>query len=300
MGTLKGFILIARPVNMLICGLAVVCGSILVGKPFDMLGDFISFFFTHLDANFQSWEFRAINGAVSASLILAAGNAYNDVRDLCCDKVNAPHRPIPSGTLTPTGVTIFAVILALTGILLSLSLGIYGTAVALCAVVLLVIYNIKLKAVPLAGNITVAGLGGLAFVYGGIAGGSVNRALLPAVFAVLFHFGRELLKDAADINGDLSSGIKTAATVWGKETTCLYASIVLMVLAVITVSPFTFGFFGVFYFLVIAFGVWPVLLYASISSLRNSSEKNLRRISRLLKIDMPIGIIAILIGYQGL
>lgn len=299
MRTLKGLIQLARPVNMLICGLSVVCGGILGGKPFDRLVDIISLFSPQMNANLQSWELRTLSGAVSASLILAAGNSFNDVRDLHCDKINTPHRPIPSGMVTPAGAAIFAMILALTGILLSLPLGIPGIAVALCAVTLLAAYDIKLKGVPLAGNITVAALGGLAFVYGGIAGNSITRALLPAAFAAFFHLGRELLKDAADVEGDLSSGLKTAATVWGKETSCLFASTVLIVLAVFTISPFTFGFFGVVYFLFIALGVWPVLLYASISSLRNSSEKNLRRISRLLKMDMPVGIIAILVGYQG-
>jgi len=298
--TPKGFFQLARPANMLICGLSVVCGGILSGKPLDRLWELISFFFTHLNANFQSWELCTLSAAVSASLILAAGNVFNDVRDLQCDKINNPHRPIPSGMVTPTGASIFAMILALAGILLSLTLGLPGIAVALCAVVLLAAYDMKLKGVPLAGNITVAVLGGLAFVYGGIAGNSITRALLPAAFAAFFHLGRELLKDAADIHGDLYSGLNTAATVWGKETACLFASTVLVVLAVFTVSPFTFGFFGVAYFLVIAVGVWPVLLYASVSPLRDSSEKNLRRISRLLKMDMPVGIIAIIVGFQGL
>ncbi len=300
MRTLKGFIQLTRPVNMLICGLSVVCGGILGGKPLDRFGDIISFLFTHINTNLQSWELRTLSGAVSASLILASGNAFNDVMDLHCDKINIPHRPIPSGMVTPAKAVIFAVILALAGILLSLPLGIPGIAVALCAVALLAAYDTKLKGVPLAGNITVAILGGLAFVYGGIAGNSITRALLPAAFAAFFHLGRELLKDAADERGDLSSGLNTAATAWGKETACLFASTVLMVLAVFTVIPFTFGFFGVVYFLLIALGVWPVLLYASISSLRDSSEKNLRRISRLLKMDMPMGIIAVLAGFQGL
>ena len=300
MRTLKGLIQLTRPVNMLICGLSVVCGGILGGKPLDRFWDIISFLFTHINTNLQSWELRTLSGAVSASLILAAGNAFNDVMDLHCDKINIPHRPIPSGMVTPAKAVIFAVILALAGIILSLPLGIPGITVALCAVALLAAYDTKLKGVPLAGNITVAILGGLAFVYGGIAGNSIGRALLPAAFSAFFHLGRELLKDAADERGDLSSGLNTAATTWGKETACLFASTVLMILAVFTVSPFTFGFFGVSYFLVITVGVWPVLLYASVSPLRDSSEKNLRRISRLLKMDMPVGIIAIIVGYQGL
>jgi len=299
MKTLKGLLHLARPVNMLICGLSVVCGGILGGKPLERFGEIVSFFSSTIPVGIQSRELRILSAAVSAALILAAGNALNDVCDLSCDRINAPHRPIPSGIVSPAGAAAFAVILAFSGLLLSLPLGIHGITVALVAVSVLVAYDMKLKGIPLAGNIAVAGLGGLGFVYGGIAGDSAGRALTPALFAFFFHLGRELVKDAADVQGDYSTGIHTAATMWGKGTACRLAAAVLMVLAVISVSPFTFGFFGFAYFVIIALGVWPVLLYASVSSLRNPSERNLRRISGILKMDMPVGIVAILVGYQG-
>ncbi len=298
MKTLKGFFLLVRPFNVLICGLSVVCGSIICGKPFNRIIDLISFFFQP-EGHLHSWEAVTCSAAFSASLVLAAGNALNDVCDLKCDIINSPRRPIPSGMVTPFSAAAFALFLAFLGLMLSLPLGIPGITVAVCAVLLLAAYDLKLKSIPVAGNLVVAVLGGLAFVYGGLAGGSVTRALLPVVFALMFHFGREILKDAADISGDVKAGLHTAATVWGKETACSLAAAILMALAVITVSPFTFGFFGIGYFLVIALGVWPVLLYASVSSVRDSSEKNLRRISGILKIDMPVGILAILAGFQG-
>ena len=298
MKILKGIFLLIRPVNVLICGLSVVCGSIICGNPFYRITDLISFFFQPA-LHFHSWEAVTCSAAFSASLVLAAGNVFNDICDRECDSINSPHRPIPSDMVTPFSAVVFALFLALFGLVLSLPLGIPGITVAVCAVLLLAAYDLKLKSMPVTGNLVVAVLGGLAFVYGGIAGGSIERSLLPAVFALMFHFGRELIKDAADVRGDETTGIHTAATVWGKETACRIAAAVLMVLAVVTVSPFTFGFFGIVYFLVIALGVWPVLLYASVSAVRDSSGKNLRRISELLKIDMPVGILAILAGFQG-
>ncbi|MCK4824074.1 UbiA family prenyltransferase, partial [bacterium] len=107
MKILKGLIQLARPTNTLICGLSVVCGSILGGAPLDRIRDFISFFYYQTNSNLQSWELRTLSGAVSASLILAAGNAFNDVRDLQSDRINTPHRPIPSGLITSFGATIF-------------------------------------------------------------------------------------------------------------------------------------------------------------------------------------------------
>jgi len=295
-------ILVTRPVNALICGLSVFCGGILRGRPLEEAVKLIESFSgngSSLWFHGESYQSALLYAVLSAALILAAGNAFNDVCDRDCDRINAPHRPIPSGMVTSVGAVIIAAVLAVLGLVLAVPIGIAGFATAASAVVLLAAYDLKLKRMPLAGNVAVALLGGLAFVYGGIAGRSVSRALVPAVFAVLFHFGRELIKDAADVRGDRVSGIRTAATVWGTDTTCRIAAAALMVLAVLTVSPFTFGFFGFGYLLIVVLCVWPVLVYASISPLRNPSERTFRRVSLILKIDMPVGIAAVLTGFQG-
>jgi geranylgeranylglycerol-phosphate geranylgeranyltransferase len=297
MRTLKGLFLLARPVNAVICGLSVFCGAILGGDPLARAAGFLPFYSFGSGTNIQSWQFRTLSAMLSAALILAAGNVFNDVLDVRTDSINMPHRPIPSGMVSMPAAVMFAVILAVMGLALSLPLGTCGIAVAVLAVVTLAAYDIRLKGVPLAGNTAVAGLAGLAFIYGGIAGHGVGKSALPAVFALLFHLGRELIKDAADIDGDRAAGIRTAATAWGAGPSCRLAAAALMALAVVAVGPFTFGYFGFAYFAIIAVGVWPVLIYSSVSAVRNPSEQNLRRISTILKLDMPVGILAVIVGY---
>ncbi len=299
MKTLKGYIRLARPVNALICGLAVVCGGIIGDKPFTRLGEIASLISSYPGVTVSPWVFRTLSAAVSASLILAAGNAFNDVSDLHCDRINTPNRPLPSGLMTPAAATVYALFLALTGLSTALPLGIPGVTLALFAVVLLFAYDTKLKGIPLMGNVSVALLGGLAFVYGGIAGNAVGRSLIPALFALLFHLGRELVKDAADVRGDKASGIRTAATVWGKAATCKLASVVFITLAVITAVPFATGYFGIVYLIIVVLGVWPVLLFTAIVPRINVRENNLRTSAVLLKLAMPVGILAILAGFQG-
>jgi len=297
MDALKGFIALTRPFNMLICGLSVICGAIIGDKPATL---FIELLTSTGRGSTPEWAFRTGAAALSASFILAAGNVLNDVYDVSTDSINAPKRPIPSGIVTVGQARCFFGILAVAGFICAVPLHIPGIAVALTAFALLVFYDIKLKGVPLAGNIVVAGLGGLAFIYGGIAGNCVREALIPASFAMLFHLGREILKDAADIRGDRSAGIKTTATVWGVATSCRLVSFVLILLALVVALPSLTGRFGVVYSVSIALGVCPVLLYAAASSLTDRSEPNLRRISMILKVDMPLGIIAVLAGFQGL
>lgn len=295
MNTIGGYIRLARPVNMLICGLSVLCGGIIGDRPLTVLTGFIMAF----GNDPPQLPLRLVAAIVSASLILAAGNVLNDIRDVAADRINAPHRPLPSGAVTGTGAAIYSTLLFLGGLVTALPLGFFGTATALTAALLLAVYDVRLKGVPLAGNLAVALLGGLAFVYGGIAGECTGRALIPASFAALFHLGREIIKDAADIRGDSSSSVRTAATAWGVHTAGRLAAAVFAALAAVVVLPSVTGYFGVVYTLYIALFVCPIILYAAASSLGNPGEATLRRVSTLLKIDMPIGIFAVLAGFQG-
>lgn len=296
MNKLKGFIQLTRPVNTIICALSVFCGGIIGGKPLDYVNEFVAGI---RYGEIPLWTARVCFAALSASFILAAGNAFNDVRDLSCDRINAPKRPIPSGTVSTYSATIFAVILASAGIALSIPLGLPGITIALFAVVMLAAYDMKLKSVPLLGNTVVACLGGLAFIYGGIAGGSGLRSLLLAVFATLLHLGRELIKDSCDIQGDSSAGIKTAATKWGAFFTCRLAALVLVILGAATAIPLISGYFGLVYITIIVMGVWPALIYSIIVSLKSPSAINLSTAASVLKIAMPVGVAAVLAGFQG-
>jgi geranylgeranylglycerol-phosphate geranylgeranyltransferase len=295
MGKLSGFLQITRPVNAIVCFLSVFSGGLLSEKPFERLSGFP----LSLETGVDSWAARLLFASISASLILAAGNILNDVRDLDTDRINAPNRPLPSGLLSKTQASLFAALLACIGILLSIPLKSTGIAIAIIAIVLLIFYDLKLKRVPLAGNMAVAFLGGLAFIYGGLAGFSLLQSIIPALFAFLYHLGREMIKDAADVHGDALSGIGTSATRWGMRPTLILSVLVFVVLSAVVVLPAVILWFGKVYLIIIVLGVWPVLFHVMVSSLRNPSEDNLRRLARLLKIDMPIGLIAVLAGFQG-
>ena len=116
---------------------------------------------------------------------------------------------------------------------------------------------------------------------------------------MLFHLGREIVKDAADICGDSSTGVRTFATVRGVPAAGRLAAFVFAVLAVVVMLPSVAGYFGVVYTVSVVLLVCPVILYAAASSLGAPGELTLRRVSTLLKFDMPVGIFAVLAGFQG-
>ncbi len=292
MKTASALIRLTRPANMAICAVSAATGALLGGKP---LEQFLALF--HAD-NIDSLH-RILAAAASSALILAAGNVFNDIRDIETDKINAGHRPLVTGAISSGTAAILAVALALAGLAAAIPLGIPGISIAVSAVLLLSAYDIKLKGVPFAGNIAVSLLGGLAFVYGGVAGGCVTASFLPAVFAFLIHLGRELVKDAQDFEGDKAASIRTAATVFGVRTACSTAVFVLSVLGLLTLAPYALGYFGKSYIGIIALAVWPELGYAMKICLKENTPANLKRASQLLKLAMPFGLVAVLAGFSS-
>jgi geranylgeranylglycerol-phosphate geranylgeranyltransferase len=297
MNNIIGLYRIMRPGNVLVCALSVISGGLMGGKPLDLING-VSLSLLHGEG-IPSWLLRVIFAALSASLILAAGNVFNDVRDLKADRVNAPKRPLPSGLITSRTATLYAAALAISGILLAIPIGIPSLSIAILAVVMLAMYDVYLKGAPFVGNTLVALLGGVIFLYGGLAANAVIPALIPALFATLFHLGREIIKDAADLRGDRAAGIRTLATERGVRQSATIAAGVFFVLAILAALPAACGRFGMGYLLIIALGIWPVLAYTTSSSLIHPTEANLRRVALLLKLDMPVGILAVLVGFQG-
>jgi len=288
MRAFAGFARLTRPLNMAICAASAAVGALCAGRPLAIAADPPS-----------GWTGRTVAAALSSALILAAGNAFNDFRDLETDRINAPGRPLPAGDVTPRAATVFSAVLVLGGCTAALPLGSAGMLVAVTAALLLFCYDMYLKRVPLAGNLTVALLGGLAVLYGGIAGDAVTRALVPASFAVLLHLAREIVKDAADEPGDRKAGIATLATVFGIRTSGYCAAFVLAVLCVAVCIPAVTGYFGWGYLAAIAVGVLPPVGYALWLTLSGTAPSKMKQASAALKIAMPAGIVAILAGFQG-
>ena len=167
---------------------------------------------------------------LSAALVGSASNALNDVVDLDIDRINRPDRPIPSGAVSvPTARGLWAVLSAAgiaAGALVSPALG----GIAAGSVVLLWLYNVRLKGTPGPGNVVAAGVIALALLYGALAVGETGRAVWAGValtFALVL--GREITKDVEDAVGDAAQGARTLAVALGERRA---AGIALAVLGV--------------------------------------------------------------------
>jgi geranylgeranylglycerol-phosphate geranylgeranyltransferase len=139
-------------------------------------------------------------------LIAAYGNVVNDLRDLELDRAAHPARPLPSGRVRRLEAWLLAGLLLLTGLAWTQAGGFAALALAFLNALLLGVYEARLKAAGLSGNVLVGILVGSTFLYGGIvATGGLPRvpmlALLAGV-ATLANVARELLKDVEDLDAD--------------------------------------------------------------------------------------------------
>ena len=146
------------------------------------------------------------------------------------------------------------------------------------------------------GNLLVGGLTGLAFLYGGAAVGNIDRALIPALFAFLINVGREVIKDMEDIEGDAQHHAMTFPIRYGMKSAAVVATAFLLTVVASTFVPFADGRYGMMYLAIVGLGVDLVLLFVIASLWKDMTQKNLNRLSTILKFDMLIGLAAIYAG----
>lgn len=231
---------------------------------------------------------------LSAALVMAGGNVLNDLCDIRIDRLVHPARPLPSGRLGAGVARAQAALFLFAGAGAGLALPSPAPVVALCAAGCLVAYNLRLKGVPVAGNLLVSLLCGAAFLYGGFAVGNPLSALVPALFAALYHFGREVLKDIQDLEGDRNAPGVTLPLRWGVRKACVLVTAAYLLLILLTPVPYLLRLYGLPYLLLVL--LLDGLLVYVLRDLRMArTPKRLRRLSHLLKAGMLLGLCAIFI-----
>ena len=145
------------------------------------------------------------------------------------------------------------------------------------------------------GNGLVGLISAAAFPYGALACGSVGRAWIPAVFSLLFHLGREIVKDVEDRSGDRLRGDGTLPLRHGTRTAARVATVVFTLLMVFTILPFLYGLYGKLYLLcVLAVNILIIRVLCVLYAMGDAPSDG--SLGRLLKVGMLAGLGAIIIG----
>jgi geranylgeranylglycerol-phosphate geranylgeranyltransferase len=276
MKLLLAYIQISRPGNVVIAMLSVIIAISITGK-FSPMADIVL-------------------AVLSTGLITIGANVINDYFDIETDKINRPKRPLPAGKITAKQAFIFFCMIYILAFLLAVIISINMFLIAFIVGVLLYIYSYRLKRTVLWGNLAVSLATAMAFIYGGLAVGAVADVIYPALFAFFFHFGREIIKDMQDVEGDRRTGANTLAVVYGYRRSYILSVIIFLLLMLLTLIPYILQVYGNLYLLIIVVGIYPVLGYIMIQMRRTANKECLGTMSTLLKLDMVIGLLAIYFG----
>lgn len=274
---MKGYLLLIRPLNLLIAFIAVLISLFILDEP--VLNVHSIFLF------------------LSIFFIGAGANSFNDYVDREIDRLAHPKRPIARGLVGERDALIFSITLLLLGVFSGIPNGFFAFIFALSVAILSLLYNIYLKRLPFIGNFVVSFITGCVFLYSGLVFGKVKPMVFPFFFALAFNLGRELVKDMEDAEHDLLKGLKTLPILLGGRIASRIAIAILLFLVIITFLPYFLHYYSLFYFITVLLLVDVPVFYVILTLMRGELEREvLKRLSVLMKIDMIFALLSIFVG----
>ncbi|MDP4172533.1 MAG: geranylgeranylglycerol-phosphate geranylgeranyltransferase [Bacteroidota bacterium] len=276
---LKSVIQIIRPVNFLISFLSIVVACLICSKDQSGFNPLVILY-----------------AALSGSIIAAAGNVINDILDLEIDRINRPHRVLPSGKMSKKEAYIIYLGLNLSAIFLAGHLSGPAFLIVVVSAFIVFFYSLSFKKMPLFGNIVVALMTALTFIFGGVVVGNLAAAIIPATFAFIVNLIREIIKDIEDIEGDSRNNVITFPAKYGISAAITIVVALTSILFFLTFIPFVLNYYKIEYFVIVMISVNLISVYFLKSLLKDQSKKNLGRLSALLKVGMVCGLLALYLG----
>jgi len=238
---------------------------------------------------------------IGAFFVCAAGNVLNDYLDVEADRINRPGRVLVRGAVNRKTALRLVIGFNLIALVTAIAVSIWLLGIAALTIVLLFLYNYRLKRVPLLGNMTVALLAGLTFITGGVAvdpdlAFRFPGPLVATIFAFLFHLVREILKDVQDIDGDRKAGLNSLALRVGTRRSLTLALALFALLVPLTYIPVFYHWFGRAYTVITVYMVDLPLLALLIFIWGNPTPRMLAVGSAALKVGMVLGLVALVLA----
>ncbi|HIA30760.1 MAG TPA: hypothetical protein EYN82_03995, partial [Candidatus Marinimicrobia bacterium] len=213
------------------------------------------------------------------------------------DQVNRPNRPLTAGLVKRNTALIFSVLLFVGGSVTALFLSKLAAMIAILIVLPLIIsYNLKLKQLPLVGNIVIALILGLTFVFSGAVFGNIKPMIIPCFLAFGLTFIRELVKDIEDMEGDRLAGLTTFPIIAGFNRAGKLTALFAVMIGVGALTPYMMGIYSFWYLAFLVLGVEIPLIILVVLFMKSPEKLNFSLASKTLKISTILGIIAIYCG----
>jgi len=266
-------------------------------RPLNCLFVILSVFFGALYQSSIINIYPIIFAALSAVLIAAAGYVINDFFDIPIDIINRPDRVLPSGKINPKIAYIYSVMLFIFGITASyFTQNFYCVIIAIVNSLLLFSYAKMFKMSFLAGNILVASTTASTFLFGGLCNDNIKNSIIIVIFAFLYTFIREIVKDGEDIEGDIKLNANTLAVKIGRKNIAIVSIFPALAIILYSIFLFTKNIIVMKVFLVFTVGVSLPLTILIVYILRKSEMRRFANASSLMKINMLMLLIILWVG----
>lgn len=156
------------------------------------------------------WSAGALTAGVAAVILAAVAltavaNTTNDIADVSIDQLAHPERPLASGAIRPEAAHRVAIACSVIAVMLTAAVAWWLAALTAVVVAIMWVYSSRLKPRGLPGNVAVAVLGSLPFLYGAGAVHEAGKGILLVMVAAPLHFAREVAKDLEDAPADAAS-----------------------------------------------------------------------------------------------
>lgn len=226
-----------------------------------------------LAANGMPTVHQAVFGFLSVFCISATALILNDYFDVETDRINAPHRPIPSGAVTRTEALILSIVVALAGFFFGFLISVEALGIVLVVWLVGFLYNWRFKKTGLWGNLFVGFSVGMTFILGGIIVGDPFDVSVWyfALTTMLVDLGEEIAADSLDVEGDRKTGSRSLAVKFGPQHSMRIAAVIFALVVTGSAVPFIFGWFSWYYLLPIL--LWDAVILYSVKNLLDVNKK---------------------------
>jgi geranylgeranylglycerol-phosphate geranylgeranyltransferase len=240
---------------------------------------------------------EAFLGVLTGALVSSSSMIMNDYFDLESDRVNAPSRPLPRGSVSLGEARQLAVTTGAAGMLASAFLGWLALGTAGLFWLVGFTYSWRLKATGLPGNALVSASVGIPFVYGSISVGDPSDSVIWFFFFVAFlaNMGREVAKGIADVRGDELRQVKTVARGRGTEFAGRLSSLFLFSAILLSYFPYLLALLGEAYLLLVSVSN-VVIGYIGLRLLRIQTASEVSRLKQRLLYGMILALMAFVVG----
>lgn len=278
-----------------------------------LLFKYVYFHTFAIDTALDNFHFSLL--VIVTLCIAAAGNIINDIYDIKADIINKPSKLlITNPQRKKTANTLYVILNSIAfafGFYISIKIDNSSfVGIFVLTALLLKWYSSYLKKKPLVGNLVVSLLISLSILIVGIF--DIIPAITEengirqyngfytlvdyAIFAFMFNFLREIIKDIEDVNGDIKLKMKTLPILFGrKRTRNILFGISFIPLVVVTLYSFeSFSRLPIVLAYMLIVVMLPFLYFMS-KLLYAKTKSDYRFLSRLLKLIMLLGIISIIV-----